>query len=186
MKKIIVLLLGIILIKCSSTIEIPKTEKIKTKNPTTPYIYINGFNKVDIFPVLLINNNDSIYINELRFNAVYSSFYTKKVMFEKFGMWDKKIRPNNERHPILIWKDRKLFENKNELFDIATSGIEKGGIIYASVIVFDSDNKDCLSVDSKIKDSIINYFSNGIKNLTNDKKFYKTYWNMIRQYDRAN
>lgn len=158
----------------------------KTSNPNTPYIYQNGFKDFEIAPILTIQGNDSTYINELRFNAVFSAMYTKKLMFDKFGKWDKEIRPNNERHPILVWEKIKLFDNKNKVYSIATYGAESMEGIYASVIIFDSKNKDCLTENNSEKDSIISFFPKGIQNLSSNKKFYNIYWKMVKGYNKNN
>ena len=188
MKNIAVLILfGIGILSCSSSKTISNDEngigiRKKTSNPNTPYIYKNGYRDFEITPTLTVNENDSTYINELRFNAVFSSMYTKKLMFDEFGKWDKEIRPNNERHPILVWENKRLFNKENKTYSIAASGIESKKEMYASVIVFDSENRDCLSETHPKKDSIINYFSNGIINLKSDRMFYDTYWKMISDY----
>ena len=185
MKKTIVLIVLILgVFSCTST----KTNsdkkkgvgvKQKTQNPNTPYIYKNGYLDYKIQPKLTVIENDSTYINELKFNAVFTAMYTKKLMFDNFGKWDKEIRPNNERHPILIWERKKLFENDNTLYSIAASGEETWEEIYASVIVYDNENKDCLSETYTKKDALINYFSDGIKNLKTDNTFYDVYWDMV-------
>ena len=66
--------------------------------------------------VLTVTNSDSIYINELRFNAVASSMYSGKLMFDKFGKWDKEISLTRTSKPILIWKNKKLLESKKNFF----------------------------------------------------------------------
>jgi len=50
----------------------------KTSNPNTPYIYKNGYKDFEIKPILTIRNNDSTYISELRFNAVFFRNVYKK------------------------------------------------------------------------------------------------------------
>ena len=94
----------------------------KTDNPNAPYIYKNGFLNYDIIKTPLTVKNNTINLNELRFNAVLSAMYTKKVMYDKFGKWAKEIRPNNKTHPILLWENVKLFENENKLFNVYANG----------------------------------------------------------------
>ena len=164
---------------CSTTNSIANKEggigkKYKTFNPNSPYIYKNGYSNYVIEPVLTISNKDSIYINELRFNNVFSATYTQKLMFDKFGVWDKEINIKGNKNLILIWEKRKLF-NSTDVYSIATDGIENMKNIYASVVVFDSKNNDCLTKDHPKKDSIIAFFSKGIINLSSNKKFYKEY-----------
>jgi hypothetical protein len=176
-----------VVLSCTSTkivSDIGKGIKHKTSNPNTPYIYKKGFKSYTVKPILTVHNGDSTFINELKFNAVYSSFYTKKVMFDKFGKWDREIRPNNERHPVLIWEKRKLFNTNESTYYVAAGGDENWNEIYASVMVFDSKNFDCLNEDHVKKDSLIHLFSKGIRNLNSNKQFYKIYWKMIKEYDK--
>ncbi|MGM0635686.1 MAG: hypothetical protein ACQESK_06440 [Bacteroidota bacterium] len=156
--------------------------KQKTTNPNTPFIYKNGFKNFEIKPVLASKDKDSTYVNELRFNAVLSAKYTQKLMFDEFGKWDKAIRPNNEKHPVLIWENIKLFDDKDKLYNIAANGVENWEEIYASVIVYDSNNSDCLAESNAEKDKILAYFSDGIKNLSSNNKFYEVYRKMIDEY----
>ncbi|MDH7446348.1 hypothetical protein [Aquimarina sp. 2201CG14-23] len=160
--------------------------KNRTSNPNIPYTYINGFDRYEVKPILSIIGKDSAFTNELRFQSVYSAFYTKRTMYDKFGKWDKEVRLKNEIHPILVWEKRSLFDSNNELYTIAANGKESREEIYASVIIFDSKNQDCLTKNSKIRDSLIQYFSNGIKKLKNQKKFYKVYWEMVNNYKLKN
>ncbi|KQS90235.1 hypothetical protein [Chryseobacterium sp. Leaf394] len=178
-----------ILIFLSAFCKAQKTKKIKgigspqkTLNPDTPYIYKKGYLNFDIVPTPVVQNNDTISLNLLKFNAVFSAMYTQKVMYDKFGKWTKELRPNNERHPILVWSKVKLFENKNELFTIYANGDESWEEIYASVLVFDENGKDCLSENNTNKSEIIRFFSEGIKILNNSEKFYKVYLDAIDSY----
>jgi hypothetical protein len=154
--------------------------KRKTSNPNMPYIYKNGYENFEIIPVLTVHQKDSTYINELRFNAVFSAMYTKKLMYEKFGRWDKEIWINNDRHPTLLWEKRKIFGENGEAYTIATSGEESRKGMYASVIVFDNENHDCLTENSPKREFLINYFSNGIKRLSSSKEFYDVYWKVVK------
>ena len=155
----------------------------KTANPNTPYIYKNGYLNYNILKIPIVQKTDTVTINELKFNAVLSSMYTKRVMYDKFGKWTKEVRPNNERHPILIWEKIKLFENEDKRYTIYADGSENWNEIYASVLVFDENDKDCLSDESTIRKEIINLFSDGIKNLSKSEKFSKIYWDSVNNYD---
>ncbi|WP_271407473.1 hypothetical protein [Tenacibaculum soleae] len=155
----------------------------KTSNPNTPYIYKNGYKDFEIKPTLTIRNNDSTYINELRFNAVFSAMYTKKLMYDKYGKWDKEVWPNGAKRPILVWEKRKLIETQDELYSVATNGTESMKEMFASVIVFDSKNRDCLSENYHSKDSLINFFATEIRNLSSNKKFYDVYWKMVKEHN---
>lgn len=104
-------------------------------------------------------------------------------MYDKFGKWTKEIRPNiDDRHPILVWEKVKLFENENKLYTVYTNGDESWEEIYASALVFDENNNDCLSDSHLDKTKVIEYFSNGIKNLNNNDDFYTLYWQSVNSY----
>lgn len=143
----------------------------------TPFKQVNknDYKNFEIKPVLTVTNNDSTYINKLIFNEVYSESYTQKVIYDQFGMWDNILKPDNEENFILVWEDIKLFKSKTELYTVAVSGYTNSGYRFASVIVFDSKNNDCLSDDSDIKESITSYFSNGIKSINSTTEFYEVY-----------
>lgn len=186
MKKItLIIFLIITTLSCtSSKIDSIKRNSVgvkkRTSNPNTPYIYKNGFKDFEIKQVLSINGKDSTYINELRFNAVFSAMYTKKLMFEKFGKWDKEVWTDDCRHPVLIWEKRNIFGDNGESYSIAANGVENKMEMYASVIIFDNNNQDCLTNNSPKKDYLITYFSNGIKNLSSSKKFSEAYWKVVK------
>ena len=153
----------------------------KTANPNTPYIYKNGYIDFNIEKIPVPQKNDTL--NKLKFNAVFSAMYTKKVMYDKFGRWTKEIRPNNEKHPILVWEKVKLFNDEDKLYLVYAHGEEKWEEIYASVLVFDEEQNDCLQENSRYKQKIINYFAEGIKNLSKNEDFYKIYWNSVNKYE---
>ena len=186
------LILSILLISfsCNSQKRIQNNQKKgigiaqKTANPNTPYIYKKGFLNYNIVKIPVIHNSDTITLNELKFNAVYSAMYTKKVMYDKFGKWAKEIRPNNESHPILLWENVKLFEDENKFFTIYANGDENWNEIYASVLVFDNEKNDCLKENSSFRDKIVHYFSNSIQNLNDNENFYDVYWKSVNEFEK--
>lgn len=182
MKKIFISFLVLIIIISCATNQKVIPEKRITSNPNTPIIYKNGFKDYVITPSISIVENDTVVFNELKFNAVHSAMYTQKLMYDKFGEWDTILKPKNQRHLIFVWKNVKLFENNEHKFTVAADGKESWEEMYASVIILNSSSKDCLSEDSKIKDSLISYFSNGIKNLNSSGKFYNLYHKYYRKY----
>ena len=78
--------------KSPKPIYIPKSQKIPTASNKLPYpfIHINGFANYKIRKSKYVKNNNSNLVNELHFHATYSSFYTRKVMYDAFNNWDKK------------------------------------------------------------------------------------------------
>lgn len=140
-------------------------------------------------------NNDTILLNEVKYECVYTAMYTQKGMFDRFGKWDKEIYPSGKRHPILLWNNIKLFPNDTTEFIVAANGLESVETIYASVLVFDKNNNDLLSENSKFKSELIEYFSELIKsNNLKKRDFYEIYWKTvdpkhwekIKQYQKNN
>ncbi len=157
----------------------PVGERSRTSNPNIPYIYKNGFSDYKIVKQITLNGKDTSFVYTLKFNAVSSAMYTQKIMFDKFGKWTTAVPAGDNRNLILIWENVKLFDDKEELFSVAACGIEGWGEMFASVMVFDSKNNDCLSNNSIYLNEIITLFSNNIQNLNNDDTFYKIYLSII-------
>ena len=189
-KTLLILSISLISFSCNSQKKIKNNKEKgvgiaqKTANPNTPYIYKKGFLNYNIVKIPVIQKNDTITLNELKFNAVYSAMYTKKVMYDKFGKWAKEIRPNNESHPILLWENVKLFEDENKFFTIYANGDENWNEIYASVLVYDNEKNDCLKENNSLRDKIVHYFSNSIQNLNDNKNFYDVYWKSVNEFEK--
>jgi len=123
--------------------------------------------------------NNAISINELRFYNIKSAMDSKKIMFDKFGKWNKAVVNPNERHPVLVWENISFFKGDSKTYSIAASGIETPTEHYTSVIVFNDKNEDCLSPTSNERQFIINYFSKSLKNVSSDDAFSKAYSPLI-------
>ena len=157
------------MISCSTT------KQRATENPNFPFLYTNGYKDYKLKSVLRVDQNETAEITELPFNAVESAMYTQKLMFDKFGAWNKEIKQPNYKNPTLIWENIKIFANKDKYYTVAANGVESNEAIYASVMVYNSENNDCLSADNPEKELLIKYFSNEIKKLNNNENFYQLY-----------
>lgn len=153
----------------------------KTFNPNSPIIYERGYSDFNVIKIPVSNKKDTLH--ELRFNNTYSASYTKQMMFDNFGVWDKEIRPNNEKYPILVWEKRRLFPDKNTLYTVYAGGEESLAGIYSCVLVYD-DEKDCLTEHSPDRNKITVYFANGIKNLRLRTKFHDVYQKKINKFKK--
>ena len=172
MKQSITVFLVLTIFGCSSSQKV--AEEVKC-----PQLYQNGYKKIVYGKYETVSNNDTIKINEVRFECVFTAFYTQKVMFDKFGKWDKAIHSGNKTHPMLLWEKVDLYSNGKK-YNVITNGIEDMKQIYASVMVFDENETDLLSKESPEKENLTNYFADLIKNNNNEKKdFYDVYWKMV-------
>lgn len=133
----------------------------------------NRYKTYEIFPSLSLNDPDSTKIDELKFKPFFNSMDSQKLIFQKFGKWDN-VKYINRKHPLLIWSDLKLFSWSDEVYIVGVSGEDSGLINYCSALVLNSKGENCLSKNSKTKDSIVKYFIQGTENIIrSDKKFKK-------------
>ena len=182
---IFTIITALILISCSSTKNVTKKRCRSILKNDYKTILEEKFESVI--------SKDTIFLNEVKYECVYTAMYTKKGMYDRFGKWNQEIYPKGQTHPILLWNNVKLFPNDTTEFIVATNGLESLKTIYASVLVFDKKNKDLLSDESKYKTKLIEYFSEMIKTNNSKKRdFYETYWKavdpkrleLIKQYQK--
>ena len=126
----------------------------------------------EIFPSLSWNDSDSTKVNELKFKPVFNSMDSQKFMFQKFGMWNNSISINRT-HPLLIWSELKLFDWSDELYTVGVSGEKEDYIYYCSALVYNSKSEDCLKENSKVKDSLVNFFILGTEKIINSNKEFE-------------
>ena len=88
MKRILFVLLPLTFVRCSSSHKVAEVV-------ICAELFQNNFAKISYGKYETISNIDTIKFNEVRFDCVFSALYTHKSMFDKFGMWDKAINPNN-------------------------------------------------------------------------------------------
>lgn len=171
MKYIFIIASLIILLSCTS-------QKVVKENKCHKF-YESNFTEILNEEYKTVYKQDTLSFNEIRFECVYSALYTHKVMYDKFGKWNKEIFPSNRKHPILLWENVDLFSNGKK-YIVMTNGLEEWKHIYASVMVFDNNGIDLLLDSSTEKDAITFFFADLIKNLDNEKKdFYEVYWKIV-------
>lgn len=178
MNKVFYLLLAIIiLISCSST-------KSARKKPCE-YDIERGFSEVVYDKFNFVINGNSTTVNEVRYYCMHDPYYTKKVMYDKFGKWSKLVYNAKEKHPILIWENIRLFPEDTTRFTVATTGKNPIGAIYSSVLVLDKNNNDLISENSPYRDKLAEYFGKLITQNHSthpyNSSFYKIYF---KEFDR--
>ncbi|WP_046756901.1 hypothetical protein [Kordia jejudonensis] len=137
---------------------------------------------IDNFPSVV--NKDTLFINEVKYRCVHSAAYTKKVMFDRFGMWDKGIVTHKySRHPNLVWQNVKLLPDIDKKFTVITRGVESRQTIYASVMIFDENGNDMLAPNSVLRYRLVGLFGLFIRENTRDRAFYDIYWKKLDKYD---
>jgi hypothetical protein len=179
MKSFYLIIVLLLIFSCS-------TSQKAVKNKKCGRLFKNGYSEILNDKYETVYNKDTITYNEIRFECVFSSFYTRKVMFDKFGIWDKAIFPSNKNHPILLWEKVDLYSNGKK-YNVYTDGIEDWSHIYASVMIFDENDNDLLSLDSPDRENLTKYFADLIKKNKIEKiDFYEIYWKTVRQKQEQN
>lgn len=143
------------------------------------YIIKNGYQNIDKNKIILVVDNDSLTLSEVKYQCTFTAFYTQKVMFDNYGKWNEKLFSGSKQHLFLMWKNVTLFQNDNRKFNVVVGGKEGPDTIYSSIVIFDSKN-DYLSDTSTYKTKLIEHFSGLIKSNTfRSDKFYETYWKEV-------
>jgi hypothetical protein len=155
-----------LLISCNTT-----TQTILAKEcPTFPK---NDFNSVVLVEQKSSVGSELRAFNEARYTCVSNVNYLSKAMFDTFGKWDKTISPDSGQ-TTLVWERVQLFGDEKTSFQVATSGVELKTKVFASVSVFNQNGEDLLSDASPLKEQLITYFGNLIKNNDDSKKEFYT------------
>jgi len=175
MKKIFLIILIALNGSCATN------KNITTQRSNTLYLPHNDFKDITNDKYVASVNKDTISITQIKYNYVYTEFLLKKIMFDKFGKWDESRYKENERHPVLVWKQVKLFPNRDTLYMVAaTGGGEAEQKIYSSVMVFDEQGRDLLAINSELRNDVTEYFTELIQQNNNNKKeFYSVYWKEV-------
>ena len=84
----------------------------------------------------------------------------------------------------MLWENVKLFPTSDDTFDVIAGGVESYQNCFASVMVYDSRNNDCLADNAALKNTVVMYFSDGIRKLKGNQKFYKAYWEMFNAHSK--
>lgn len=108
MKTISILAFLLVCISCSLSKKVVRVDKC-------PKIYKNDFTAIVSEKHETTMDTSSASYNEIRFECVYSALFTHKVMHDTFGKLNKVIFPQNNTHPILVWKNVDLFANGKKI-----------------------------------------------------------------------
>jgi hypothetical protein len=137
----------------------------------------NDFTQIYNDYFVSVVNKDTIILNEIKYLCVYTAFYTKKVMFDRYRKWHKVVFPyEGSHHPNLIWNDIKLLDDVAKKFTVIARGYEGYRAMYASVMILDEDGKDMLAKDAPYRFRLTELFGDFIKTNSKSRKFYREYW----------
>ncbi|MFC4636432.1 hypothetical protein ACFO3O_21170 [Dokdonia ponticola] len=109
------------------------------------------------------------------YDCVLHSFITKKVLFDYYGKWGDSFYLSDERHPIMIWKNRDILRDGSSLTILAT-GEEDYGNMNGSMMIFDREGNDMLLLGAEKRKELIEFVGTLIKRNDSKKRdFFEAY-----------
>lgn len=124
----------------------------------------------------ILIDKDTAYINQLRFYEIKSALDSMMLMYRNYGEWDKKTYSLHQSNiKRLIWKEVKLLDNLDETFLVIADGIETIKDYYACLMVFDSNNRDCLDESHPLNQKIMYNLVSKMRKLDRKKSLYKKF-----------
>lgn len=136
-----------------------------------------GFKRIVDDKFLSIIENDTVLLNEIRYECTNTAFKLSEAIYHEHGKWDEFIVPSNKYSPLLVWNNLKLIPGDSTAYTVISSGEEDWNMMYSSLMVFHEGN-DVLGKHPKKTEAIKKYFSELIAEIvkTRDDEFYKVYW----------
>ena len=147
---------------CNST-----KKNIVSKTPSLKY---------EVVEIPLIYDEDTLYVNELRLYNIQSALDAKVIMYYNYGKWDLvssgKYQDNIKEH---VWKRVKLLENEGAFF-VSADGTETLDEYFASLIIVDTHNNDCLNPNYPLRNELIDLFVRKLANVKANRYNYDIFW----------
>jgi hypothetical protein len=160
LKLVSFLILIVSVLSCSSS-----------KKAVTP----NLLSDFEIVQTPIVLKYDTVIVNELRFYKIQSAKDAMKLMYLNYGEWNEKNEGRyQENINEIIWSKIKLLDS-DENFTVIVSGTETLSDYFASLIVLDSNNNDCLSDTYSFKDELVKLFTSKMKNLDKRQSVYRLF-----------
>lgn len=115
------------------------------------------YSKFEVTKVPIVFKNDTLSYNELRFYKIKSALDAMVMMYENYGRWNNKISSKYQNNiNRIVWHNVKILPNQKETFTVIADGTETMENYFASLMIFDSNEKDCLDEKYPFKDEILN------------------------------
>ncbi|QIE58660.1 hypothetical protein G5B37_03515 [Rasiella rasia] len=133
--------------------------------------------KVDyeVVQVPIVQENDTIISNELRFYEITSALNSMQLMYDNFGKWDLTLAGRYQHNvPQLIWKNVDLIGNGNK-YTISANGTETTSDFFTSFVILDQKGNDALTEKNESRNAIIDYLRLRMRKLGSAKEFYSIY-----------
>tara|TARA_R100000935_G_C2743736_1_gene126937 strand:+ start:108 stop:599 length:492 start_codon:yes stop_codon:yes gene_type:complete len=136
---------------------------------------INQKVEFNIVQVPIIQENDTVISNELRFYKISSAFNSMQLMYDNYGDWDMNLSGRYQGNiPQLVWKDVNLIDD-GKTYTISASGKETLEDFFTSFVILNANGLDALSEKNQSRELIVDYLKSRLKKLGNKKSFNAVY-----------
>ena len=113
----------------------------------------------------VINYSDTFYTAELRIFKIKSSMDAMNMMYKNYGEWSGERKGKyQENISQLIWLNVDLNKDGKKYLVIA-DGTETMTAYFTSLIIFDSDTKNCFQHDYPERQKLLNLIMGNMRNL---------------------
>jgi hypothetical protein len=120
----------------------------------------------------IVSDQDTIIVSELRMYEIKSALDGTRLMFENYGPWNEKSEGKYQTNiNQMAWFNVKLFEDDRTYF-VISDGTETDVSYFASLIILDSENRNCLSRAHPLRKELVNLMLEKLNKLSNSSDSY--------------
>jgi len=160
MKNFVILIFLIAFFSCSTTNKAINSE---------------SYTQFEIHKTQITGNINKDIINELRFYKIESSKDAMQLVYQNYGKWNEKFDGKYQANiNQIVWRHLKLL-NTEETFTVIADGTETMTNYFASLIVYDSNNKDCFDKNHPLREKLTNLFASKMNKLVVNKSLYRLF-----------
>lgn len=130
----------------------------------------------EIVEISIGSENHKMQINELRIYNQSSSVNTSIMIHKEFGKWSEKL-PGKYQNNIdqYLWENVNLSDTLRDL-TIVTDGTETINENFTSLLIYDSNFKDCLNPKYKYQNRAIEIIMDKMRKLNPEFKDYQIFY----------
>ena len=133
----------------------------------------NAHHEIHETPIIV--EKDTFLISELRFYKILSAKDSMKMMYEHHGEWNKRLEGKYQSNiDQLVWENIDLLGNE-ERFTVIADGTETESNYFASIMIFDANNTDCLNNSYPQRSELLNAILEKMRQLSSDTSTYKLF-----------
>jgi len=143
------------------------TKEITEAKPYSDFKIVNTPFKVE---------NDSISLHELRFYKIQSAMDAMKLMYQNYGKWNRKINSKHQQNiKRIIWQNIELIDGDQKTFTVIADGTETMTNYFACLMVFDSEENDCLKIGHPYREKLTELFVNRMSSMDKKTSVYRLF-----------